>query len=225
MTNKIKIIGALVAMSIYSSAYAEGVQLSRTRILFNDGVTKVSYGLTNHSEKPILASAIISNFDGSSSNSFAVSPSLYQVKPKKTHQGQIILLNPLPKDKESVFWLTVKTVSPKIEAQGQSSNMEIALAQNIKVFYRPKGLNETCKTGLNHISWEMTKGGIKANNAAKVSFSIVNVKDINNKIYKIGDTVLPKTTKEWSVDHKGLKIASFTYVDEYGNYIEQMIGK
>lgn len=222
---KLKIFGALIAMLISTVSLAEGVQLSRTRILFNDGATKGSYGLTNHSDHPILASVVISDFNGRPSASFAVSPSLYQVQPKKTHQGQIVLLNSLPHDKESVFWLTVKTVSPEPESKAKTSTMEIALAQSIKVFYRPKGLNETCKTGLRHLTWETTKNGIKANNAAKVSFSIVNVKDINNKVYKIGDTVLPKTTKEWSVDHKGLKIASFTYVDEYGNYIEQMIGK
>lgn len=222
---KLKVVGALIAMAIASTSYAGGVQLSKTRILFKDGETQASYGLTNHAETPILASAVISNFDGSPSVAFAVSPSLYQVQPKKTHQGQIVLVSPLPKDKESVFWLTVKTVSPESQEQNNTSTMQIALAQSIKVFYRPKGLGATCKTSLKDLNWQMTKDGIKASNASKVSFSIVNVKDANNKIYKVADTIMPLSDKEWKVDHKGVSINSFTYVDEYGNYLEQSIKK
>lgn len=222
---KLKIVGALITMAMASTSYSGGVQLSKTRILFKDGETQASYGLTNHAETPILASAIISNFDGSPSEAFAVSPSLYQVQPKKTHQGQIVLLSPLPKDRESVFWLTVKTVNSETNDKSDTATMQIALAQSIKVFYRPKGLDATCKTSLPKLNWEMTNEGLKAFNKSKVSFSIVNVKDANNNVHKVGDTIMPLSNKEWQVDHKGASIVSFTYVDEYGNYLEQAINK
>ena len=115
---KLKIVGALITMAMASTSYSGGVQLSKTRILFKDGETQASYGLTNHAETPILASAIISNFDGSPSEAFAVSPSLYQVQPKKTHQGQIVLLSPLPKDRESVFWLPKIPLLASVQRSG-----------------------------------------------------------------------------------------------------------
>lgn len=222
---KRKLFVAFISVVFSSVVNASGVQLSTTRIVLKDGETKASYGLTNHANTPILASATISNFDGSPSAAFVVSPSLYQVQPKKTNQGQIVLVSSLPQNKESVFWLTVKTVNSESNETRNTSTMHIALAQSIKVFYRPKGLGATCKTSLKDLNWQMTKDGIKASNASKISFSIVNVKDANNKIYKVGDTIMPLSDKEWKVDHKGVSINSFTYVDEYGNYLEQSIKK
>lgn len=220
---KLKLVSALIVMTIASVAHASGVQLSRTRLLLEDGASKVTYGLSNNGNTPVLASATISNFDGSATEDFAVSPSLYQVQPQKTHNGQIVLLKQLPIDRESVYWLTVKTVTPESEKNAQASSMQIAIAQSIKVFYRPKGLDENTKTGLKNLHWQVTSTGIKAKNGSKVSFSIVNVKDTNDRIHKIADVVLPKSDKEWKIDNKGLQIRSFTYVDEYGNYLEQPI--
>lgn len=221
---KLKIVGALLILAMASVSHASGVQLSRTRFLIEDGATKVSYGLTNHSKSPILASATMSNLDGSATDAFAVYPSLYQVQPNKTNQGQIVLLKQLPSDKESVFWLTVKTVNAAPEKEG-SNQLQIALAQSVKVFYRPKGLKENTNTGLKKLYWNLTKDGIQAVNDSKVSFSIFSVTDLNNKVHRIGDVVLPGTDKLWKIDNKGVTITSFTFVDEYGNYINQKINK
>lgn len=198
----------------------EGIQLSDSRIVFNQGVKSVNYGLTNEYEQPVLASAVVTDFNGKPSSDFAVSPSLYQVQPKTTFQGQIVQINPINSDKENVYWLNIKTVlSDKDREDGASGTLHFAIAQRIKLFYRPKSVTENCRYAAEHLKWLKTEDGLKAINDSKVSVSIVNV-EVGDKSQRISDTLLPKSEKTWKLDIDSGRNIKFKYVDEYGNIVE-----
>ena len=198
-------------------ASSGGFQLDRSRIVFQDGKTSVSYGVTNHYDSPALASAVVTNFDGTPTSSFAVSPSIYQIPANTTSRGQIVLLEQLPQDRETVFWLNVKTILANKNAEENS--IEFALAQRIKLFYRPKGLDEKCSGAAEKLRWEKSSNGVKVVNPSKVSMSIVNLKS-GATSYPINDVVMPLSEKSWKVDPKDWNNVSFAYIDELGNYIE-----
>lgn len=219
---KIFLLGLFSLVTTCVQASTGGFQLDRSRVLFEDGKKSVNYGITNHYAQPALASAMVTNFDGSPTSAFAVSPSLFQIRPQTTSQGQIVLLENLPQDRETVFWLNVKTILAKENKNKEQSSVELAIAQRIKLFYRPKGLDEKCSGAVENLIWEKTKTGLKANNPSKVSVSIVNVKK-GDDVQRIGDTLMPLSEKEWKVEGKDWQTFVLTYVDEYGNVIEQPV--
>lgn len=220
MKNYIKhAIAVFMVLMTGSSLASSGVQLDRTRVLMTDGKTRTNYALSNHTETPILASATITNVDGTPTSKLTVNPALYQVRSKSTHQGSIMLLEPLPQDKESVFWLNVKTVAPESGSKESSSSLQFAIGQRIKVFYRPKGIKDDCKIAADNLKWTKTTKGLKVKNDSAVSVSIVEV-TVGNKKHRIEDILLAKSSQNWNLPTEATSPMSFTYVDEYGNYVE-----
>lgn len=216
---KALVAGVLSLLLTASQASSGGFQLDRSRVLFEEGKTSVSFGVSNHYDAPALAKASVMNVDGTPSTAFASSPSIFQIPPKSTSQAQVVLLEQLPQDRESVFWLRVTTILANGNKAEQDNTIEFALAQRIKLFYRPKGLDEKCSGAAEQIRWEPTKTGIKAVNPSKVSMSLVNLKS-SAKTFPIKDIVLPLSEKEWKLDVKPRDIVSFSYIDELGNHVE-----
>ena len=220
MTLISKVIGLALSTLLVSTAIAAGgVQLDRTRVHMKDGATKTAYALINNSDGPVLASGTITNLDGSPTTAMTVSPSIYQVKSKGTHQGSILLLEPLPQDRESVFWLNVKTITPE-KTDGSASNMQFAIGQRIKVFYRPKDVKQDTRIAAEKLLWTRTKDGIKAVNSSQVSLTLAEISAGNLK-KELSDVLLPMSEIEWKYKLSNANEMTFTYVDEYGNFVKQ----
>ena len=199
-----------------------GIQLSTSRIVFNEGIKAIKYGVTNEYNIPALTSATITNFDGEPTSDLAVSPSLFQIQPQTTSQGQIVQLKPLGSDREIVYWLNVKTILSDNKPKEKGGALQFALGQRIKLFYRPKGITENCRAAAEGLLWEKTKKGLKVVNNSKVSVSIVDVKS-GGETRRLSETLLPLSSKEWNIDFKSYENMRFQYIDEYGNFLEQRI--
>lgn len=218
------IIVVAIAGIIVCSAYAAGgVQLDRSRVMIKDGKSNSSYAVENHYDAPLLVSAVVTNFDGTPATAFAVSPALYQIKPKSTFQSQVVQLESLPQDRESVYWLNVRTVLASDTKEEEKKNtIELAIAQRIKVFYRPKGINENCASAVEKLEWTKTSKGVMVKNPSPVAISLVKVIS-GDKVSSISDTLMPFEQKEWKVFIKGNVENKFTFVDEYGNFIDKPV--
>ena len=211
----------------FTTLASGGVQLDRTRILIEDGKTSASYGLQNHYDVPVLASSEITNFDGTPSSALAVTPALFQVKPNKTTKGKVTLLQKLPSDRESVFWLNVKTILPSSKEEDSKSKdaaLEIAIAQRIKVFYRPKGLEGNSILAARSLSFSRDGNLLKVKNPSNMSVSLVAVQG-EKGLQKIGDVVMPFETKNFKLESSITNVNKFTFVDEYGNFITEDLTK
>lgn len=216
-----KLIVSILTFFSVANVYAMsgGIQLSTSRIVFNEGSKAIIYGVTNEYNVPALASATITNFDGQPTSDFAVSPSLFQIQPQTTSQGQVVQLKPLVSDREIVYWLNVKTIlSDEKMKENSGGTLQFAIGQRIKLFYRPKGITENCRAAAEGLVWKQTENGLKVINKSKVSVSIIQVQS-GNKTYRIADTILPLSEKNWGVGILGGN-STFKYVDEYGNIVD-----
>lgn len=48
---------------------------------------------------------------------------------------------PLPADRESLFWMNVKAIPSLDEKLANENTLQIAIQSRIKLFYRPSGLS------------------------------------------------------------------------------------
>lgn len=79
------------------------------------------------------------NSDNHTRVPFIVTPPLFRLDAGKENLLRINYLGmPLPKDRESVFWLNVKSVSAA--PRDKSNQLQANIKSTFKLFYQPKGL-------------------------------------------------------------------------------------
>lgn len=73
-------------------------------------------------------------------NGFYYYAATFSFKPRKTNALRIFLTqNTLPNDKESLFWLNIKTI-PATEKKTENS-LKIAFKTQMKLIYRPSAIS------------------------------------------------------------------------------------
>ncbi|MFQ1743816.1 molecular chaperone [Aeromonas veronii] len=114
------------------------IQLSTTRLIFEEGAREASVTVRNKGDTRLIQSWLDKDKPEQSLPPFAVTPPLA----KLDKEGQQLLRvhyagQGLPQDRESMYWLAVQEIPQK--AQG-GNVVQFAVQQRIKVFYRPAGL-------------------------------------------------------------------------------------
>jgi chaperone protein EcpD len=142
-------IGAalLTACAVLPVAHAN-VLIGGTRVVLPAKDGEVTVRLTNDNEHPALVQAWIDRGDPKATpdtvdTPFLVTPPMFRMEPRRDQSLRILYTRePLPADRESLFWLNVLEVPPK-PADMEASNtnyLQLALRSRIKLFFRPQGL-------------------------------------------------------------------------------------
>ena len=79
---------------------------------------------------------------GESKVPFVLTPPLFRLDPTKVQSLRLVYTHdPLPADRESLFWLNVLDIPPRAAANADAPNqLELAFKHRMKVFFRPAGL-------------------------------------------------------------------------------------
>lgn len=131
----------------------DGIKLQSTRVIYpGESHNGITFTVTNNTAKPfLLQSRVIpwqadeqDNVSGNQSGGvpFIVLPPLQRLEASDSLTLRIRLTrNTLPKDRESVFILSLKTI-PGQEKNTDSASLTLAMQNNLKLFYRPEGMPE-----------------------------------------------------------------------------------
>ena len=143
---------AIAALSLCAPIAAHaGVVIAGTRVVFPAKQGEVTVRLANQGDRPVLVEAWIDTGDlNSTPNSvntpFLITPPLFRMESNKEQSLRIIYTQgsqPLPVDRESLFWLNVLEIPPKPtgqQAAGQNY-LQFAIRSRLKLFYRPTDLS------------------------------------------------------------------------------------
>lgn len=140
----------LLALSLIAGAANASVVIGGTRVIFPAKDGEVTVRLTNQNTTPALIEAWIDSGDAQSTpdkvnTPFLITPPLFRMEPNRDQSLRILFTHskqPLPTDRESVFWLNVLEIPPKPSGpQFQGKNyLQVAIRSRLKLFYRPTGL-------------------------------------------------------------------------------------
>ncbi|UEK61559.1 MULTISPECIES: fimbrial biogenesis chaperone [Providencia] len=149
----------LFLMSYFSYSMDSGLLLEGTRVIYSENAKNgVTFNITNNTDKIFLLQSRISEWDKIKSTDevksniskknnihelpFIVVPPLSRFEPEQKMTLHIQMIkDTLPKDRESIFSLSLKTI-PNQEKLDKKNKLIIALQNNIKLFYRPDNLIE-----------------------------------------------------------------------------------
>lgn len=203
-TKLLTIVG--VVISLLAASAQANVVISGTRVIFPSKEREVTVQLTNKGSMPTLAQAWIDRGDQDASPDnvevpFAMTPSLFRMEAGKGQALRIMYLKePLPTDKESIFYLNLLELPPKIQGELAAKNtMQIALRTRIKIFFRPEGLAGNSIDAPASVVWEVVKVqdgkayALKGSNPSPyyVNLSAVNLSAGGTEYKTLGATIAP----------------------------------
>ncbi|UVJ46075.1 fimbria/pilus periplasmic chaperone [Pseudomonas sp. LS1212] len=133
------------------------VVISGTRVIFPAQEREVTVKLTNNGKRPALVQAWLDNGQADISPQalqvpFSIAPALFRLDPDKGQTLRVIYTQePLPTDKESLFWLNVLEVPPK----ASQNTLQLSLRTRIKLIFRPPGLAGEPRDAPARVTWEI----------------------------------------------------------------------
>jgi chaperone protein EcpD len=183
------ILLSFVATAILSVApYAvAGVVVDGTRVVYPAAKREVTIRIRNPSGTPSLVQAWLDAGDpnakpGASNVPFVLTPPLFRLDPSKVQSLRLVYTqDPLPTDRESLFWLNVLDIPPRTPVNPDRPNqLELAFRHRMKVFFRPGGLGGSAADAPARLTWKLvSKEGklvaIEARNPTAYHVSLVEV--------------------------------------------------
>lgn len=138
----------LIALSTVVGTASASVVIAGTRVVFPAANGEVTVRLNNEGKAPALVEAWIDagNPDSTPDTAqvpFLITPPLVRMNAGKGQSLRIVYTGqPLPKDRESLFWLNVLEIPPKPVAKpGEEQNtLQFAVRSRLKLFFRPAEL-------------------------------------------------------------------------------------
>jgi chaperone protein EcpD len=178
-------IPALLATLLLAVPAHASVVISATRLIYPSQATEVTVQLLNRDPQPALLQVWIDDGDAQANPDtlkvpFVVSPVMMRIEAQK---GQVLRVmhtgEPLPGDRESLFWLNVLQVPPRTEATANS--LQMAIRTRIKLLYRPQGLAGQASEAPTALHWSTVRSDgqwfIQARNQGPyfVNFGAINL--------------------------------------------------
>ncbi|MCA8293766.1 fimbria/pilus periplasmic chaperone [Burkholderia sp. AU30198] len=152
---------ALTALVLHGMCAQASVTLSGTRVVFSANEKEVTVQLANDGKLPALVQTWIDHGDELASPDridvpFVITPTVFRLEAGRGQTLRIFYTGePLPADKESLFWLNVLDVPPKAAADDDRNRLQIAFRTRVKLMYRPEGLPGNATDAPGRLVWSL----------------------------------------------------------------------
>jgi chaperone protein EcpD len=177
---------ALMGLATVAPAIA-GIVVDGTRVVYQATKREVTVTIHNPGEAPSLVQAWLDAGDphskpGDSKVPFVLTPPLFRLDPTKVQSLRLVYTHdPLPQDRESLFWLNVLDIPPRAAANPDLPNqLDLAFKHRMKVFFRPAGLAGSATDAPARLTWKLLSKdgkltGIQASNPTPYHVSLTQL--------------------------------------------------
>ncbi|HGE9344285.1 molecular chaperone [Escherichia coli D10:H20] len=161
---------SLLLIVLFANIAYGGVVIRGTRIIYPSTAREIPVEVTNQDkERSYLVQAWMSDFanDANKKTPFVLTPPLVKLEAQKNMLFRLIYTGTqkLPEDRESIFWLNVKSIPGMSEESSQVPNqLQFAVQSQLKVFYRPLGLADDANTAYSKIAFRIQGNRLIAKN-------------------------------------------------------------
>ena len=224
-------------VSLCTTAAKADMVIETTRIIYPESKRDVSFKVSNSSkERPAFVQMWLDDGNASAAPEDAVTP--FNLTPPvariKTEGSQVVRLvytgEPLPTDKESVFWFNMLEVPQKSK---EENRLSFAIRTRIKVFFRPKLLKGEPTDLMEKLSWKIVnrdnKWMVEGQNPTPYhmsffSFSLGNGSQFDTSID--GGMVPPMTNGSFPIPPERKAAAAYNrikveFINDYGGVVSK----
>lgn len=125
------------------------IEISNTRVIYDEQAPSASFSVQNHGEIPYMVALEVNTFCGldkqcPSTEDFMATPGFRVIRPGERFSFRIVrLADDLPRDKESLYLIHFQIIPSQIQLSAEqikASRINVALDGNMKLFWRPADL-------------------------------------------------------------------------------------
>jgi P pilus assembly chaperone PapD len=132
---------------------------------------------------------------------FIVTPPLFRLDPDQENVLRINFIGAdLPRDRESVYWLNVKSIAPT--QKGDVNKLQVNIKSKFKIFYRPNSLAGDPMKAWQQLTFKVEGNRLVAHNPTPYFVSFFSLSVGGKEIDEPG-MIGPLTRKEWPVNGAG----------------------
>jgi len=209
-------LAAVFLLGVTSHAFAAGVSLGATRVIYPQGAKQVNLNIANsdHAES-FLVQSWVSDEKGVKSPYFMVTPPLFVMKPAQANILRVMYVGPaLPEDKESVFYFNNKAIPSTKKTDVVGNTLQIATQSVIKLFVRPAHLSMKSTDAPAALRCVYSNGAVTVNNPSPYFVTLVSF-SVDGK--KLPNTMVPPQSNR-TISAPGItgKNISLQTLNDYG---------
>jgi chaperone protein EcpD len=218
---------------------AAGIVVTGTRVVYLATKREVTIDIHNPGEAPSLVQAWLDAGDpqskpGESKVPFVMTPPLFRLDPTKSQSLRLVYTHdPLPQDRESLFWLNVLDIPPRAGTNPDRPNqLELAFKHRMKVFFRPTGLSGSAADAPAQLKWQLQYKdgklvGIQASNPTAYHVSLIQISATvaGHPIIAKADMVDPFASRSFDLPDpvaapSGVVAVDYWFVNDYGGNVK-----
>lgn len=203
---------------INALAQGGGIYIQGTRIVYPLEARQQSVLVGNASTRDsyLVQSWVENAADGQKSQDFFVTPPLYVSAPNGENTLRLMRVgDTLPKDRESLYYFVAKAIpalAEKAKDAPTSNELRITLANRIKLFVRPKGLQPSPGEAPGKLTFTRSGSQVEVNNPTPYYLTLTNIKVGKTEVE--GFMVAPKSSERKPMP-QGNDL-TFSTINDYG---------
>jgi chaperone protein EcpD len=235
------ILLALIATTLFTATpyAAAGVVVDGTRVVYPAAKREVTINIRNPGDTPSLVQAWLDAGDphakpGESKVPFVLTPPLFRLDPTKVQSLRVVYTHdPLPENRESLFWLNVLDIPPRAAANSDVPNqLDLAFKHRMKVFFRPAGLAGSAADAPARLTWKLLSKdsklvGIEVSNPTAYHVSLIQVIATagGHPVIVKADMVDPFASRSFDLPDpvpapNGTVALEYSFVNDYGGNVK-----
>ncbi len=187
-----------------------GMLVDKTRVIFPEGEVTQSMNIMNVNNYPSFVqlwvdSGEINNFKQSDNAPFLLIPPIFNLRANEIKSVKVIYNgNPLPSDRESLYWINIYEVPAVKETLSQEQFLLMSMKTQMKVIYRPASLKANVDKAAQSVSCSVQHADVLSLACRNNSGYFLSYKDIHviadHRVYK-ATTDLDLMLKPFSENH------------------------
>lgn len=213
------VITLISTLMVSSSAWAGGIALGATRVIYPADAKQTSLAVNNSDKQArFLIQTWVENEAGNKTDDFIVTPPLFVSKPASENTLRIIYSGgKLPDDRETLYWLNSKAIPSVNRDDIKGKNvLQIAVLARIKMFVRPAGLAEKSADAPGMLTFSRTGNNLTITNPSPFYVTLVNMTMSGKNVNVANKMVAPKSSAQLPLFNGASGVFTYQTINDYG---------
>lgn len=216
-------IVAIMSFANVALCNAAGVQIGRTRIIYDASAKEAALTLVNkETELPWLVQSWTDTGDEKTRGPFIVTPPLFRLDAQKEQSLRITWTGaPLPTDRESLFYMNIRTIPAVEKTEDHKNVLRLIYKTRLKMFWRPKGLEGTSEEACKNLHFTFAGDQLSITNKGDF-YSVFDSLWVNKTKIKNAELIAPKATIVLPASHYSLgSTVKWRCITDFGSASEE----
>ncbi|EIO7469452.1 molecular chaperone [Salmonella enterica subsp. enterica] len=207
----------LLALLLASFTTQAGIVIGGTRVIYDGDKKETSAAIRDPDKSGVwLVQSWVDNGERGGKAPFIVTPPLFRINPGEENMLRIVRTGDnLPEDRESVFWLNVKSIPATDDSVPHKNVLQVVVKSRLKLFYRPAGLEGQPETAYHQLTAARSGNRLTVSNPTPYYVTLFTLK-VDGQEIKEADMVPPKGSVSFILPSATASSVTWQAISDYG---------